>query len=483
LLDTVVDNVKKLNVGGKGYGFMIDGHGVILAHPDEKMINSKMPEHPELSALAKEMLAKPQGICQYKFNGVDKTLSYYELPLTGWRIALTVTNAELFEVLNGLLFKYIFAALAMFLVSALISAWFSGTIARPISLLTANMKKMADGDLTVQNNITGRDEVAVLSRMTNLMADNLKTLVQKIQATTQEVVGAADKMQTASAEAGHVSDQVASTINELARGASEQSEEIQKISDLLSGIVQAVNNVNLSMDNSVRLVDEVQKAISQGFNAVNEHREISDQSLTVTKEVGQMVRVLDDKSQEIGKIIEVIGAIANQTNLLALNAAIEAARAGEAGRGFAVVADEVRKLAEQTTTSSQQIADIIKTIQDSTEQAVRSTEDAISMADRQQHSMMATFGHFQTIKNQIEKVLSELETTDKQAKEISINIDKVADSAQTIAAASQQSAASTEEVAAATEEQAAAVETINNEASRLLKLAHELEQETITFKV
>lgn len=384
LLDTLVQNVKTLNIGGKGYGFLIDANGVMLAHPDAKMIKVKLTEHPELAALAKEMLSQPQGITHYRFAGANKTAAYSEIPLTGWRIAVTLTDAEVSAALNGLLLKFVLIGVLLFIISGALAWWFAAKLARPIAALTRSMERIAEGDLTEQNSIDGKDEIAKLAGMANIMAEKLRLLVQAIQTTANDVVAAADKMQAAASEAGHVSEQVAATITELAKGASDQSEEIQTVSGLIDEIGRAVETVNASMDNSVKLASGVQSAVSQGFAAVNEQKVITDKSLDITRSVGKIMQELAAKSQEIGKIIEVISAIANQTNLLALNAAIEAARAGEAGRGFAVVADEVRKLAEQTTASSQQIADIIKTIQESTDRAVNSTSDAIAMADSQQ---------------------------------------------------------------------------------------------------
>lgn len=245
--------------------------------------------------------------------------------------------------------------------------------------------------------------------------------------------------------------------------------EVKRITDA------AISVTHTSQQASERSL-EGNKAIQTAINQMN--------SINHTvEELSEVVEGLGQRSTQIGNIIEVITGIAEQTNLLALNAAIEAARAGEHGRGFAVVADEVRKLAEQSSGSAQQIADLIAAIQAETAKAVTSMESAtqeVREGIQLVHGAGESFGHIQ---GSVGEVAQQIDSVASSAEKLKAGMDGVMDVIRQIAHIANETASGSQNVSAATEEQLAAMEEIASSAEALSKMMEELNDLVQRFKV
>ncbi|BCJ86548.1 hypothetical protein skT53_15330 [Effusibacillus dendaii] len=199
--------------------------------------------------------------------------------------------------------------------------------------------------------------------------------------------------------------------------------------------------------------------------------------------LAKVITGLGERSQEIGQIVEAITSIASQTNLLALNAAIEAARAGEHGRGFAVVADEVRKLAEQSSISAQQISELIATIQEETNKAVESMERGTKEVSEGITAVNLAGESFEQIGHSITDVSSQMQEVSAASKQMSTNSQQVIKSIDTISEITESTAAGAQNVSAASEEQLATMEEITASANALAQMAEELQKIVMKFKV
>jgi len=280
------------------------------------------------------------------------------------------------------------------------------------------VKQVAAGDLSVEIPVANTDSTSLLAAM-KVMQSNLQKLIGEIQTNADMVASAAKKMTIAAEDVAWSSNQQSASSLEIAAAMEQSTVSINLMSD-------SANRAQTISGDSELLMNETSGVVSE---AVNRIAKIA----TVVEQASQTVRTLGQESENVSKIVLVIKEVADQTNLLALNAAIEAARAGEQGRGFAVVADEVRKLAERTTQSTQEITTMISSMQSSARDAVTCIEDAVAnvnegviLTKRVGESVSRLGASSHEVKGIIIDVSSALREQNAASNEIARNVEQIA---------------------------------------------------------
>ncbi|WP_297428561.1 methyl-accepting chemotaxis protein [Clostridium sp.] len=471
----------KVKIGETGYAFITDTQGQILAHPDKKMVDER--SNVSNIEVVKNALAGESGAQTYEYNGVKVFGSYTKVPTTGWAVVVRQNQEEAFSTITQTQIKMIITSVIILAITIIVGFILSRSMIKPLLILKEAAKHLAHGNLTYDFKINSGDEVGDLSKSFIEMRESLKNLVNQISFASDNVTISSKDVLTSSKQAKIIADQISEATAQLALGSDEQSKSVENTFGSINRIVNSIEEIAISSNNSFESSSKAEELVKTGVGIVQAQDIKMEESTQAVEKVSKVIFTLNDKTTQIGQIIEVIEGISEQTNLLALNAAIEAARAGEQGKGFAVVADEVRKLAEESQTSIGKIQAIIKDIQNTTNTAVDSAKyatDAISEQNEAVQNTSKVFKYILEIVHEIASGIQEISNFTGGVKSAGENIQQ---DMERILAVSEETAASTEEVTASTEEQTVYSESIVVEVEKLITMADELKECIKRFKL
>lgn len=365
-LQTLVDTLGALNFGGTGYAFLVNADGKVLVHPDKSLVMKALSDvypgnTPKISSDFSEV----------EVDGKTRIVTFAQvkgLPSVNWYIGLSVDKDKSFAMLSEFRTSAIVATLIAVVIILILLGLLIRLLLQPLHLMTRAMQDIADGegDLTRRLTIQSHDEFGTLGSAFNRFVERIHTSIREVSSATGHVnevalrvVSASNSSMVNCDEQANRTNSVAAAINQLGAAAQEIARNAAQASHQASDARQ--------------LAEEGQHVVERNIQAMNQLSEMISTS-------SSNIEALNSKTVNIGQILEVITSISQQTNLLALNAAIEAARAGEAGRGFAVVADEVRNLAHRTQESAQQVQQMIEELQ------VGARDSVSTMGESQRHS-------------------------------------------------------------------------------------------------
>ncbi|SDC68897.1 MULTISPECIES: methyl-accepting chemotaxis protein [unclassified Candidatus Frackibacter] len=424
-LSFISELASQVDPGKSGYGYVVGRTGKVIGHPDDKLVK-EMIDVSNLDPVKKVINGK-HGTEEYTYKGVNKLAAYMPFEKTGWGIVVQLPAKEAFKEISKQKRLSIIIIVVAVLLAIGISLGVSNYITKPIVAAMEFADKIANGNLNIDSlQVKTQDEIGDLTHALNEMRINLKDIVVNLLDAVEDLSAYSEEL-SASAEEGNATIE---TTSQLIDDMSSSIQQISASSQEVTGLAQEANSQTQiggqKIESTVESIEEINQAVGSTVDTIEE---------------------LDNNSQEIGQIVELITDIADQTNLLALNAAIEAARAGEHGQGFAVVAEEIRELAEETAKATNEISGLIKDTQKKSKAGLGAVQQVENKAQRGKTIVQETGEVFSKIKHAIEETSAHIQQTAASTQNLAENSDQVAEASDGVRNMSDEVTKSSQELA------------------------------------
>lgn len=510
------DRVRDLRYdGGNGYFWIdtVDGNNVVLLGRKDvegtNRFNAKDPNgYPYIQEINKSAQQEGGGFTRWMFPkpGETEPLPKYgysiEFKPYHWVIGTGVwideidaiiaqKEAKLAADLRTSILELLGVIVLLQILMALFSRYVGANIAQPIVRTTERLGIMGTGDFRLEGEAAAEmqelasrpDELGTMAQAMQEMNEKVRALMRNVAQTAEYLAASSEELTSSAEQAADVSQSIAESIVKVAGACSEQFDGVQTANEHTKKLTQHMQDFEGHLEETGQQVQKTSDVATEGRQGVATAVTGMQSIQTNVSHIAEIIEGLGENSKQIGEIVDTIAGIAEQTNLLALNAAIEAARAGEHGRGFAVVADEVRKLAEQSQEAASEISERIGRIQSSTQEAVDAMHQGLSEVMDGTKTVQGAGTSFEGIASMVGKVAEASQAMQSSVERLTQSIGRIDAAVEEINTKSRSVADEAQTVSAATEEETASMHEIADASRKLAEQAQNLQNSIAVFKI
>ncbi len=487
-LGKLVGNVS-INGVPSSYAYVVLADGTMVYHPDTDKIG-KPVENSVISGIVSELSAgnvPENSVVTYNYNGVEKYAAYYITSDASSILVVTADSSDMFSAITQILRSAIICGVLIFIILGIIAYIITARMIKPLLEITAVINRFSSLNFaespTTQRISKRSDETGQIARAIAGLREQLVSIVSQIKEQSAKLYNASNDLDTNASLTTNTVGSVESAVNEIAVGATSQASETQKATDNIINMGDMIEHTNSEVENLNATANLMKKSSDEASATLQELDAINRRAITSIDIIYEQTNTTNASALKIKEATSLISSIAEETNLLSLNASIEAARAGDAGRGFAVVASQIQKLAEQSNDSARQIDEIIRALIEDSQKAVGTMNEVKDIMQQQSQNVSKTGTVFAQVRDGIGESLNGVdEIADKTTRLDEARL-SVVDVVQSLTAIAQQNAASTEETSASVIEVSNIMHEISENAKQLKEIASVLESNMSSFQL
>ena len=474
-----------LDLGESGYFFIVDSKGDIVFHPflKDNIYDLKASDG---RSIIQDMIALSKsggGILNYALDADasairdSKTVYTMYFPYWDWVVTAVIYDIDFYRGTNMILISNMIGVAVVLVISFLLTMLISGRITRPIKRISNTLHEVSQGDLTQSKiELRTRDETKLLADSVNRLLDSFSNIVKTMTTSSDRLNQFAMNLSQSSGVVTEATVEVTKAISQMASLTENQYRETL---DTVQKITLLGEDIEYTAQEGIRIEEAAQRNLEwkdEGEASVSHLKEANHENQVNSAEIEKIVHKINEASLDIGEITAIITRVAKQTNLLALNASIEASRAGEHGSGFSVVADEIRKLASETASATENIREKIEQMQLQSEEAVRFISINRAGVERINSSVLRTEDVIDRIEEGLVLQIQGIKEITHRNKEINSRKDDILEMLQHVAETAEENSASSEEISAAAEEQSMTLVDITASIAQLYDMVQELNE-------
>jgi methyl-accepting chemotaxis protein len=423
----------------------------------------------------KALASKEENGSEYvNYNGESYLFMYSKIGTTGTMLCALMPKATITKQADGIKSITIIIVILAIIAAAAIGLFILTSIHGAIKGIITGLKKAAKGDLTVRFDTKRKDEFQTLISELNDTVGNMKNLILQVKMLSNEVSGSSVQLSSTSASFLKSSEDISLSMNEIDQGMMQQAKDAEECYSLIDNLSQKIITVNDNTKEIANIAEYAKQSINEGTECTGELNDQTKATIDATTNIINKIEKLAQELISISNISKMISEIAEQTNLLSLNASIEAARAGEHGHGFAVVAGEIRKLADQSNDSVKNIMKIIQNIQSDAKDTVATAHETEKILMLQKNAVTKTTNSYRMINENVEKLMVFLSHITENVGTIEDSRLGALEAIQNISAVLEEIAASSSHVNQNSSSQLTSVEALNQSANSLNECADQL---------